>query len=310
MPEALRWRSKVLLAKRETTYGVDPTPTAAILAKNIVCKPMEGEDVSREIERPYRGPQEMFPVGLRVVMEFDVELVGGGTAGVAPPISALLRAVGLAEVVTADTSVEYSPVSEAYESAALYFWIGGNKQVVLGCRGTAVVTITAQAIPTIRFTLTGLWSKPVLAALPTLDWSAFKTPLVATDVNTPTFTIDAVSMVMRSLTLDLGNDVQPRLLVGREEIMIVDSNEVISTQVEAVPLATFDPFDKALTLEKVAVAVQQDTRAGHRVTISAPSCQVRRPESYQNEQGIIEWPLKLAPLPSDEGNDQFAITFT
>jgi hypothetical protein len=310
MAEALRWKSKVLLAKIESAYGVDPTPTAAILAKNVVCRPMEGEDVARDIERPYRGAQEMFPVGLRVVMEFDVELVGGGTAGTAPPISALLRAVGLAEVVTAGTSVVYSPISASYESAAIYFWIGGNKQTILGIRGTAVVTVTAQQLPMIRFTLTGLWTKPVAVSTPAIDLSAFKAPLVATKANTPVFTIGGVSFVLRTFTFNLGNDVQPRLLIGREEIMIVDSNEEMDALVEAVPLATFDPFDKANTLAKVAVAITQDTRAGYKVAIAAPTATVRRPQGYENEQNIVMWPLKLAPLPTDAGNDQFTITLT
>ncbi|MPZ57618.1 MAG: hypothetical protein GEU91_14185 [Rhizobiales bacterium] len=310
MAEALRWKSKVLLAKIETVYGTDPTPTEAILAKNVVCQPMEGEDVARDIERPFRGAQEMFAVGLRAVLEFDVELVGSGTAGTAPAWSAIARSCGLAEVVTPLTDVVYSPISSAYESTTLYFWIGGNKQAIVGCRGTAVVNVNAQEIPTIRFTLTGLWAKPALQATPAIDLAAFKTPLVATDANTPVMTVGGASLVTRSFSFNLANDVQPRLLLGREEITIVDSNEEITATVEAVALATFDPFDKANALATVAVAVTHDTRAGHIVAIAAPTCSVRRPQGYENDQGVLMWPLRLAPLPSDTGDDQFSITLT
>jgi hypothetical protein len=316
MTEALRWKSKLIRAKRETSYGVDPTPTQAILAKNVVCKPMEGEDVSRDLERPFRGAQQMYPVGLRVLLEFDVELVGGGATGVAPPISPLLRSLGLAEVLTADVvgppavpgKVEYTPISTAYESAGIYFWIGGNRQKILGIRGTATFNITAQQIPVIHFVLTGLYDEPALTALGAIDMSAFQVPLVAGNVNTPTLTIDGVSFVTRSVAFNLANDVQHRLLIGRSEITIVDSAEEIDVVVEALPLATFNPFAKASSLASAAFVVQQDTRAGYKVKVEAATCSVRRLADYQDDQGVLMWPLKIAPLPTDAGNDQFKIT--
>lgn len=310
MPAALKWKSKVILAKVETTYNVDPTPTQAILTKNVVCRPMEGEDVSREIERPFFGGQDMFPTGLHVVIEFDVELVGSGTAGTAPPFGPLLRACRLAETVSAGVSVTYSPITNSQESGALYFWIGGNKQAILGVRGTAVLNIDAQGIPTIHFTLTGLWAAPAATATPSIDLSAFKTPLVATNVNTPIMTVNAVSLVTKSFAFDLGNVAQPRLLIGREEILIVDANPEISVTVEAVPLATLNPFTLAKALTRVAVAATHDTRAGYICSIAAPTSSVRRPTGYENDQGDLMWPLKLAPLPTDAGNDEFTITFT
>jgi hypothetical protein len=310
MPAAFRWKSKLIQAKIEATYGVDPVPTQSILATNVVCRPMEGQDVGRNLERPFRGPQEMFAADLHTVLQFDIEMVGGGTAGAAPPYSMLMRAVGLSQTVSAGVSVVYAPVSSAYESAAFYFFIGATKQALLGCRGTAVFTINAQGIPVIRFTFTGLWAKPTDVALPVADFSAFKTPKLSTNVNTPIMTVDGVALVTKSFTFDLANDVQPRLLIGREEIQIVDSNEEITVNVEAVPLATFDPFDKANTLARVAVAMQQDTRAGYKVAVAGPVCTVRRPQEYQNDNGDLMWTLKLAPLPTDAGNDQFSITLT
>jgi hypothetical protein len=310
MPAALRWKSKLILSKIETTYGVDPTPTAAMLATNVVCKPMEGQDVARNLERPFRGAQEVFPAGLHVILEYDIEMVGGGAAGTAPPYAALLRACGMSQTVSAGVSVVYAPVSVSYDSVAQYFYIGGTKQAILGCRGSAVFTINAQGIPVVRFTFTGLWAKPTDVAVPAADFSAFKTPKLATNANTPVMTIGGVSLVTKSFIFDLANDVQARLLIGREEIQIVDSDEEFTVEVEAVPLATFDPFDNANTLARVAVAVQQDTRAGYKVAIAGPVCTVRRPQEYKNDNGDLMWSLKLAPLPTDAGNDQFSITLT
>lgn len=312
MVEAIKWKSKVLLAKIEGTYGTDPTPTGAadaILATNVTLQPMEGEDVSRELERPYLGAQEMIPAGLHSVLTFSTELAGSGTAGDVPAWGVLARACALAETIDAGVSVTYSPISAAMESAAIYFWIGATKHVLLGARGTAEVSLDAQGIPHIQWTVTGLWTQPAESAALTPDLSNFLEPLIATKANTPTFTVNAVALVLRSYKLTLGNDVQKRLLIGREEILIPDRAEQLVCNVEAVPLTTLNPFALAQARTRVPVSIVHGTAAGNIITIAAPTCQVKRMTGYEQNQNILEWPLPLAPLP-DEGNDQFTITLT
>ena len=83
----INWKSKIILAKIEANYGVDPTPTGAanaMLMTQVSFSPMEGEDVSRDLEFPYLAAQGKIPVGLRCRLRGRVELVGSGTAGVAP----------------------------------------------------------------------------------------------------------------------------------------------------------------------------------------------------------------------------------
>lgn len=97
-------RKRVVLAKIETTYGVDSTPTGsanAILLRNLSITPIESDFVGRDLVRPYMGNSEQLPVGIRVLCDFEVEMVGGGTAGVAPAFGPLLRACALAETLTA-----------------------------------------------------------------------------------------------------------------------------------------------------------------------------------------------------------------
>ena len=55
---ALKWKTKIILAKTEVTYGVDPTPTGAanaVLCTDVSLNPMDGQDISRALELPYRG---------------------------------------------------------------------------------------------------------------------------------------------------------------------------------------------------------------------------------------------------------------
>lgn len=106
------WKSKTILTKKEVTYGVDAVPVAAnaVLLTDVSFQPMEGEDITRNVELPYMGAQESIASGLRSVLTGTFELVGSGTAGTAPGWSMLMRMLGVAEVVTPATSVEYSPV--------------------------------------------------------------------------------------------------------------------------------------------------------------------------------------------------------
>ena len=305
------WKSKTILAKVETTYGTDATPTGAanaILCSDVTFTPMEGDWVKRNYERRYFGGRPGLGAAFRSILTFSVELVGSGTAGTAPGWGPLLRACGIAEVVTAATKVEYTPVTDAPESVTLYFDVDGTKHVMLGTRGTVVFKVDANGIPMMTFTLTSLFTVPTEAAKPTPDYSTFKAPQVAIKTNTPTFTIGGTAFIMRSFELDMANDVQPRMLVGQEAILIVDRDETLKTQIEAVALTTYDPFTIANNNTLQAIQLVHGVGAGLISTFDLPSAQQQMP-TYQEQQGILEWPLTFSALPVD-GDDQWKITLT
>jgi len=88
-------RKRVILAKIETTYGTDPTPTGAanaILVRNLNVTPQDADFVDRNLVRPYIGRSEQLPAAIRASMDFEVEIAGSGTAGTAPGYDPLLRA--------------------------------------------------------------------------------------------------------------------------------------------------------------------------------------------------------------------------
>ncbi|WP_316171039.1 phage tail tube protein [Bradyrhizobium sp. SZCCHNRI1058] len=306
------WRKQVLLAKIETTYGTDPTLTGAlnaILAKNVSISPMDGSDVSRDLVTPYFGNQPSIPADLHVSLNFDTELAGSGTAGTAPAWGPLLRACGCAEVLVASTSVTYTPITDNIESVYFKFWVGGTLHAIKGARGSAKLTLNAQGIPMISWTFMGLWVAPdeVSAAVPTL--TAFKKPRIVNNANTPAFTVNSVSLVMRNFTLDLANQVEPRMLVGSESVLITDHREQIDFTCEAVPVSILDPYGLANAQTTVPVSLVHGTTAGNIVSLSAPTAQFKRPTGYQQNQGVAEWPLSMLALPN-VGNDQFSLALT
>ncbi|MDJ1463405.1 phage tail tube protein [Nitratireductor sp. GZWM139] len=308
----IKWRSKILLAKIEASYGVDAAPTGAadaILATNIVLIPMEGQDVSRDLELPWLAAQATIPAGLHVRIQFRVELVPSGTAGTAPAWGPLLRACAVAETITPATSVVYNPVSDSHESVTIHFWIGGTRYVARGSRGTAVMRYTAQGIPYLEFDFRGLFTLPTEETRPAPTLTAFLKPDLVTSTRTPTFEIGAQPFVMRSFALDLGNALETRFLVGSETVLITDRTESASAQVEAVSLSTFDPYAAANDQSLLAVQLVHGTDAGRIATLDLASAQLQRPAGLENAQDVLEWPLRLVPLPS-AGNDQWVLTLT
>ncbi|MFV0642918.1 MAG: phage tail tube protein [Sphingomonadaceae bacterium] len=308
----LYWKSKTLLAKIEGVYGSDSGPSAAanaILATNVQLRPMEGEDVQRNVEKPYFGASPSIPVGLHSVLTFDIELAGSGAAGTAPGWGPILRMCAIAETVTAATSVEYTPITDDPESGTIYMAIDSIRHVMLGTRGTASFSLNAQGIPTASITLTGLFTLPTTEAKIAPDLSAFQAPLVATKVNTPLFTIGGQAMRLRDFQFDLGNDVQRRFLQNYEGIHIVDRAESLKLQVEAVALATYNPFSAAILQASQVIAFEHGNAAGSKIRFDFPMARQQRLTGYENQQNIVEWPLNFVPLP-DAGNDQWTITLT
>lgn len=306
----MKWKSKTLLAKIETVYGTDSVPTAAanaILATDVSISPMEGQDVVRNLERPQMASDPSIPAGLFATMTFSVELVGSGALGTAPAWGPLMRACAVAQVVTSLTKVEYTPITDAHESASIYFQIDTTRHVLAGARGTVQLRLSAQGIPMLQFTMTGLFAVPSEQAKPTPDYSAWQAPTVGTSVNTPTFTIGAAPFILRDFTFDLGNQVEPRMLIGSETIQIVDKAESLSATVEAVPVSTYNPFTIARDQTLQAIALTHGTVPAKRVKLTIPSAQQARLTGYETgNQNILEWPLRFTPLPVT-GNDQWKI---
>jgi hypothetical protein len=306
-------RLKVLLAKIEGTYATDPTLTGAanaILAQNVTIKPMEGQDVPRNLIQAYLGGQATIPAGLYIVIDFDTELAGSGVAGTVPGWGVLMRGAGCAEVIVASTSVAYNPISAAMESLYFKFWLGGTLHAMKGARGDGTLGVNAQGIPSIHWTFTGLFVDPADAAAATPTLTAFQKPLIASAVNTPTFNVNSVALTLRSWSLKFGNKVEPRLLIPTEQVIITDRAESLDLVVEATALATFNPYSLAKAQTQVAANLVHGTVAGNIITLATPYCQIKRPTGYQDNQGIAEWPLSLSPLPSGAGNDQFTLTLT
>ena len=243
-------RKRLIQVKKESTYGTDSTPagTDALLVRNLEITPIEADVVSRDLIRNYLGNSPQLLANTRVSITFQVEMAGSGTAGTAPRYGGILQACGLSETIVASTSVTYAPVSSSFSSATIYFNNDGIRHIMTGCRGTFTLNAEVGQIPTIDFTMIGVYNAPTDTALPTTTYSAQASPLIFRQGNTSGFQFFSYAGCLQSVSLDIANETVYRELVGcTKEVQITNRAPNGTVMIEAVSLATKDFFSIAQT---------------------------------------------------------------
>lgn len=310
MPQLTRRRT--ILAKIETTYGTDPTPTGAanaILVRNLDVKPQETELVSRDLIRPFLGNYEQLQANTHIEMSFEVEMAGAGAAGTAPAYGPLLRACGMSETIVASTTVTYAPISTSFESVTIYFNVDGVLHKITGARGSVELDISARQIPVYKFNFTGLYNAPIAGAVPTVTYTSFQQPLVVNQTNTASASFFSHSGVFESINLNVGNEVTFRSLVGTggEYVYLTDRKAAGTVKLEAPLLATKDFFAAAKAYNSLGTLdVTHGTTAGNKVQVVSTRCNLSKVD-YEDSNGIQMLSLPFQSIPSTSGNDDFSI---
>ncbi len=223
--------TNIILTKVEGTYGTDAAPvvgTDAQLVYDWQPKPMQYDDLRRNIERNMAGATPKAKARGRQAHSFKFELCGSGTADVAAPWAIFTRACGfLAPSVSAGTEVAY-PLVTADDGVGVTFW--GYKQNLRhrtqGFRGNLKLNWTAGQLPYGEVDGMGLLnnlpdaSSPSAPTLPSL----LPGPVEVNSTNTA-FSLDSYSALLRSFEIDLGMKVEYRDLVGQRAIIFGKSED-------------------------------------------------------------------------------------
>jgi len=303
-------RKAIILAKIESSYGVDPTPTGAanaILASNINLTPLAAEFLPRDNYFPYLGNADSVLASYSAQVSFEVEIAGSGAAGTAPAWGPLLRACGFAETVNASTSVVYNPISATFPSVYIYLNQDGVLHKMRGCRGDVNLVFNAKQIPKLQFTFTGMYVAVADAAAPTPTYTGFIKPLACNKTNTPTFSLHAATSCLEALTLNMRNNVVHRDLIGCESVQLTDRRPGGSISFEATLVATKDWWAAitAGTLDDLQLI--HGTTAGNIVQVDAPNVQILDP-TYADSDGNVMLNGNLVLTPGSSGNDEILIT--
>ena len=309
---ALLTRKRLILAKIESTYGTDSTPTGAeaILVRNLEITPLQADVVTRDLIRPYLGNFEQILANQRVEITFDVELAGSGVAGTAPAWGPVMKSCAMSETVVGTTSVTYAPVSGSFSSCSIYFNNDGVRHKITGCRGSFSVSGEVGQIPVISFTMMGIYNAPDDSALPTPTYSNQATPVIFKQGNTTGFQVFSYSGCLQSFSMDLANEMVYRELVGcTKEVLITNRAPNGTVVIEAPTIAAKDFFTIANGTATGNLTFQHGQTAGNIVTFSSPQTDIGSP-TYSDQDGIQMLNLPYVATPTTAGNDELSIALT
>jgi len=229
----------LILAKAESTYGTDPTPTAALNALSPIAGTVnftpEVDTVDRDILDPDWAPLIGNQALPRCKLTFETELMGNlgalgptgaictGTSANAIKIDPLLLACDLVATYTAESptnaangNVSYQPTAfytTVGPSVTFYFYTGSRLHKVLGAKGTFKMTVKAGVFGRIQWEFQGLNGGTTDVALPTYGSTSFETTIPPIIKNTSLFITSAsltANPVVEEFTFDLGNAITRR----------------------------------------------------------------------------------------------------
>lgn len=305
-------RNVVLAVKEETTYGVDSVPTSlanSILARVSDVQPVVAEFAERDNVKPYLGSSGSVQVSAHSGLTLEFELAGAAAAGTVPGWAALLKACGFGETVVADTSVTYKPTSTAFKSVSIYYFLDGLLHKMIGCMGTATISLNSRAIPMVSVKLTGLYSATTDTALPADSvYTAFQLPQAVNKVNTTAFTLHGATTAFDQFSVDVGNSVVYRNMPTLEEVLITDRRVKGTISVPMTSVATKAWHDTVRDGTLAGISMTHGSGAGKIITITAPKAQLTNPQ-YADKDGVVMLNMGLDFLPN-AGNDELQIALT
>jgi len=303
----------VVLAKTETTYNTDATPTAAansILCEKLSYKPTGLKMAKRSAIKATLGTLQQINAGYLIDVSMDVEIKGSGTAGTAPELDALLLACGMASTISASTSVTYAPASSSQKSATIYIYEDGSLYKITGCRGTYKLTAKVGEVPMISFTMTGHLGSVTDASLVTGTYVSTVPPAL---VNVPMTIGSSYNPIIETLELDIGNkvemppDIQAADAYG--EVIIGDRDVKGKIDPEATLVSTNDywgQFKSGTTLALDTGVV--GATAGNQWELKAPKIYYEN-LGAGNRNSILTYSADFAATETN-GDDEFSLIFT
>lgn len=308
---------QLLLAKKEVTYGVDPTAATAntVLAENVQYKLLDTR-VTPDPAKPGVGPVASHVYGEHCEVSFEIPFAGSGVAGTAPKWGPLMKACGWAETVVAVTSVTYALMANPLIADSMNLvWRDGNRRLhmVSGFRGRVGMKLTAGQRPMLTFTGKGLHTDVTTGAALVHADATFTGWLDAKPVahGTTTFTFDAVTgLGLREFGFDQSDNVKFTDVPEQENVELVGARKFTGNAKITCPLAS------ALNLETIwkagsikVFAMTHGATAGNIVTVNGRTQVLAPAYSRDDDHDVVTFGTELVPsaLTTD---DDLAIVLT
>jgi len=314
-------RNTAVLAKIETGYGTDASPTGtanAMLVSNLSINPLNAGNVDRDNIRSYFGANEQLVGTAYVECGFDVELVGRGTAGVAPAWGALMKGCGWSETTSSGTRVEYLPTTPGTDSLTIYWYDDGSLHKLTGARGTVEIKATVGIRPVLSFRFLGLDSGVTAVAVAATTLTAFQTPQIVTPANSQTVSFNGTYATTPAITngtqyisqgveINVGNEVVHTPLLGTGGDTIDITGRTVSGRfnldLTGTQEVSFMSSVKANTTQSFGFI--HGTATGFRTMLFSPAVQLINPTKQDvNGRRLIGFETRFVP---STGNDELRI---
>lgn len=232
------------------------------------------------------------------------------TALVYPPLSS---APASSDAYSINASSYYTPISTGFKGATLYFNQDGLRHKLIGARGNAALDLSANGRPTIKFDMTGMFS-PVADAVDTAAFSSgWGAPQTVNTANTMAY-IDgklsdgsATGIQAMKWTLDFGNSVKHRQLIGSESVPITDRLTKGTTGIELTTVAFNAWVERIRASTKGPMLLNHGLTPGNIVSCYLPNAQLTDP-AYSDSDGIVMLDMNFNAI-TLSGNDEFKLFF-
>jgi hypothetical protein len=169
-------------------------------------------------------------------------------------------------------------------------------------------------IPKLNFSFTGIYETPIdLSSLSTPTYNDQPTPLLFKAGNTSGFNIHGHQAGLNSLTMDIGNSIVYREVIGSsstKEVLLTDRATSGSVVIDAVKPGTKDFFTAAQTDGTLGnLAFLHGSAAGNKVQLTSTKADLGD-ISYGDSDGILTMEIPYTLVPSAAGNDEFSLIYT
>lgn len=284
-----------MLAKVESAYAADPTPTAGANGVRLAERIWSTLRVSHAFpnKRQDHASGTLLPlapapkVGQMVELEIAVELRGAGaaySASVKPDQHPFWMACGHAETLVTtggSESIAYAYADGSHSSCTVYAYAAGKLYVITGCRGIVRWPITAGELGIVRFTLQGLLAAtPTEVALPAITYAS-PIPPAAANMGlligsgpgwSPAFTSAEFAQNAERVRLDSGNATD-----AIAEFALAQAAPTFRLTAQTTPVATYNPYADAKTPTARTIALTLGAVQYNRVKLNVTGAYVNAP---------------------------------
>ena len=178
-------------------------------------------------------------------------------------------------------------------SSTFYVNIDGESHQIIGARGTLSLDFTAKQFPMMKWTFTGMLG--TISAIPQVigDFSYWEAPVACNSINTNQFTLCDSQPSFSKLSIDFGNTVVHRQLIGVENVIISDRKPKGSITIEATNTSLLTAYFNKVKVDTAGLFyVRHGAKAGDYVAIWAPVCQIGSP-NYSEQDALVMLDMTL-----------------